>query len=493
MEKKLSEKSKRNLVICVIILLLIILSLFLIFSKKEYVVTFDTDGGNEIASVKVKENDKVKEPENPIKEGFTFTGWYYNEELYNFDTPVKQDITLKANWEENVEIEGIELNLTTLSLSPDGTATLVASLLPENAKQVKLIWTSSDENIVTVDENGNIKGIKEGTATITVKTEDEKFTASCTVTITNDIVKVEGVQISGAKEVKVGNTIKLTAQVTPDNASNKSVIWSSSNSYIAKVDQNGNVKGLKAGTVTITVETVDGSYKATYTVTVKANNDVQTQVQNNNLTTTQPNPKPENSPTPSEPTNPEGSENQGESKPQQEVIRPNKITINNVKNETNLTVGDTLKLTATITPTNANVDTGLIWNSSNTSVATIDSNGNVKAVGAGTTTITVTTQNNVSASVTINVKEKEAKYVVTVTPLKTVTGINQYEFNGVTKNGSTFTDFNYIPLGSARIKATNKTISSNLLNNGNLKSLSIVLNNGTTVTATIAYNAEKNV
>ena len=181
------KKKKKRIIIIVLILLLLLLLLisFLVLHKKEYEITFDTNGGSEIASVKVKENDKIQAPEDPTKEGYVFAGWYYQDELYDFNTPVKCDMTLKAEWFEDgdAEVEGVELNATQLSIAPDGTAELIATLLPENAKYVKLIWSSSDESIATVDENGNIKALREGTVTVTVTTEDGKYTASCTVKI----------------------------------------------------------------------------------------------------------------------------------------------------------------------------------------------------------------------------------------------------------------------------------------------------------------------
>ncbi len=335
MEKRLSETDKEKIkkiaIIIAIILLLLIILLFFLLYKKTYEVTFDSNGGSEVASVKVKENDKVEEPEDPTREGYTFVGWYYLDELYDFDLPVKYDMTLKAEWEEqgDAEVEGISLNATDLTLALDGTANLVATLQPEDAKQVKLIWTSSDESIATVDENGNVKALKEGTVTITVKTEDEKYTASCTITISKETEEVttegteEGnagetaqtntsdnnkkpstsstpsnpsspstqvnpstpstpntpstpstiepssVSISGANSVTEGSSIYLTATVYPTNATNKNVTWSSNNTGVATVDQSGRVTGIRAGTVTITVTTSNGR-TATYTVTVNA-------------------------------------------------------------------------------------------------------------------------------------------------------------------------------------------------------------------------------
>ena len=225
MEERISEKEKEKrkriiMIIIAIIILLLIMSLFFIFYKKTYEVTFDSKGGSEVASVKVKDGDKVEEPDKPIKEGYNFAGWYYLDKLYDFDTPVKENMTLEAKWEEIEygEIEGISLNVTELTLAPDGTSTLVATILPENANNVKLIWTSSDEGIATVDENGNIKALKEGTITITVSTEDGKYSASCTVTVK----PVEEVVESETKSEENANNNNKSNKTNAPSTSSKS-------------------------------------------------------------------------------------------------------------------------------------------------------------------------------------------------------------------------------------------------------------------------------
>ena len=66
-----------------------------------YTVTFDTAGGSSIDSIVVKENDMITKPDNPTKEGYTFLGWYIDDEEFNFEDLVKSDLTLVAKWEEN--------------------------------------------------------------------------------------------------------------------------------------------------------------------------------------------------------------------------------------------------------------------------------------------------------------------------------------------------------------------------------------------------------
>lgn len=508
--EKIKQNKKRTFIISAIILLIFLILFFLIFFKKEYEVKFNSNNGSEIVTVKVRENDKVEKPEDPTKEGYSFAGWYYNDELFDFNTLVKHDITLQAEWEElnNAEVEGITLNATELSLLPDGTAILNATLLPENAKQVKLIWSSSDESIATVDENGNIKALKEGTVTITVATEDGKFTATCTIKVTQEIVAIEGITISGPKELKVGETIKLNALISPDNATNKNVNWSSSNSYVARVDQNGNVRGLRAGTVTITVKTVDGEKQYSYTITVKSteSNNSSTETAPNapanpskpsNQTTTTPGgqtntgtgttpntPNTPNTPTtPTEPSNPNTPTNP--SKP--EDSKPSTVEVTSVsldKTNVTLTEGETLTLTATVNPTNA-TDKTVTWSSNDSNIASVV-NGKVTAKKAGTVTITVTTANGKTATCTITVKEKEAVYVITLTGIQTPEGIFQYE-PSITKDGVALpkSEYNSVTYNGKTLGFKSKILADSI--DKSVTEATIHLKNGKSVKATVGY------
>ncbi len=185
MEKKFVEIPKKYILIGILVVLIVFIITFMIFYKKQYEVTFNSNGGTQIVSKKIQKNDKIEKPEDPTKEGYLFEGWYYNNELYDFDMPIMNNITLEARWtvQEEIELEEIKLDQIQLTLKMEEESQLVVSSLPENAKITKLIWNSSDETIVNVDEEGKIKALKEGNATITVKTEDEKHTATCVVTV----------------------------------------------------------------------------------------------------------------------------------------------------------------------------------------------------------------------------------------------------------------------------------------------------------------------
>lgn len=321
-----NNSNKRKVIIGIIILLILIAILlwFLLNRNAKYEVSFDSNGGSYVASIIVDENGLATKPEDPTRENYVFAGWYYNDELFDFSKPITGDIKLEARWVETGRVAGIELEQKNLTLKIDDEVKLNAIIKPEDALDKTVTWSSSDTNIVSVDSNGNIKALKEGTATITVTTKDGEFTAKVEITVNNkeneDIkgsdkeddnsnkntgtsadknpgsstnknpgssteepttpseektVKVTGVSLNKTNlRLYINESTKLTANIKPNNASNKQVTWASSNPSVATVDANGNVKALKEGTATITVTTKDGNKKAECTVTVskKADN-----------------------------------------------------------------------------------------------------------------------------------------------------------------------------------------------------------------------------
>jgi len=191
---------------------------------------------------------------------------------------------------EVVEVTGVELDKTSVSIKEGETVRLKATVKPENATNKDLEWTTSNEKVATVDDNGLVEGVAKGTATITVTTKDGGKTATCKVEVVRrtsggggggggglDIggggkkVAVTSVSVEPTSAaLEVGQTIQLKATVKPDNAYNKSVTWKSDNESVAKVDTNGLVTAVAEGTATITVVTEDGGYEANCIVTVSA-------------------------------------------------------------------------------------------------------------------------------------------------------------------------------------------------------------------------------
>ena len=172
------------------------------------------------------------------------------------------------------KVTGVSLSNDSLTLDVGDTATLTATITPSNATNPNVTWSSNPSGIVTItpdtsdSKKATITATGTGTTTITATAADgsgEK--ATCTVTVTQPVTSVSLDKTS--LELTEGETAQLNATVEPDNASNKSVTWASSNSAVATVDQNGNVEAVGAGTATITVTTEDGNYTAACTVTVE--------------------------------------------------------------------------------------------------------------------------------------------------------------------------------------------------------------------------------
>ena len=259
-------------------------------------------------------------------------------------------------------VSGVTINRTSLTLTIGGSAILAATVSPEDATNKKVTWSSSNEAVAKVDQNGEVTGVKTGTATITVTTEDGGKTATCDVTVTDKPVPANGVKLNKtALSIFVGDKSQLAATVQPSDATNPEVTWSSSNASVATVDKIGNVTGVKAGTATITVKTHNGK-TATCTVTVK-----------NKLVT--------------------------------------KITLN-VTSKT-IDFGETFTITPTITPSDA-ANKSVTWSSNNSSIATVDSNGKVTGVKSGTAVITCKAKDgsNQQASCTVTVKSYEVHHIV---------------------------------------------------------------------------------
>ena len=201
-----------------------------------------------------------------------------------------------ASENEEVAVEDVTLNFTEYNCPILHKIALTATVYPENASNKNVSWSSSDESVAMVDENGNFYTISAGTAVITVTTEDGDYTATCTVTVTNDGTappicggsSITGVTIDQTKlELAKGESYVLTATLVPEDAMYTKIIWTSSNDDIATVDENGKVTAVSAGTAVITATTSDGGYTAECTVTVKASDD-----SGNSGYIPTPNPKP---------------------------------------------------------------------------------------------------------------------------------------------------------------------------------------------------------
>ncbi len=236
-------------------------------------------------------------------------------------------------------VTGVALNINELTMFVHDETVLKATITPEDAHDKKIIWTSSDDKIASVDENGKITALKSGSAVITATTHDGGFTAECKVTT---LQKAEGINLSNESLFIIrGEIATLTAQVVPEDSYDKSFTWLSDNESVASVDVNGNITTHAPGTAIITATTHVGSHKASCKVTVH------------------------------EPVT--------------------DMTIDCT--EITLYKGESKRINAAVTPTNASEKT-VIWASDDEAVATVDETGLVTVVGKGTATITATSKDN---------------------------------------------------------------------------------------------------
>ncbi|MBR4445925.1 MAG: Ig-like domain-containing protein, partial [Solobacterium sp.] len=217
------------------------------------------------------------------KEGFVFDGLTTAKDdpttkITNDYFPKNPD-TLYILWKKApVNVQSVSLNKDNLNMLIGDSETLAVTVLPEDADDKSVTWSSSDANVAVVDENGKVTAHKSGSAVITVKTNDGGYTAECKVTVTKKDETVHVSSVSLNKEeltLRVGKSETLIATVLPEDAEDKSVTWSSSDPSVAKVDANGKVTAVAdtgiadPASAVITVTTNDGSYTASCTVTVE--------------------------------------------------------------------------------------------------------------------------------------------------------------------------------------------------------------------------------
>ena len=169
-----------------------------------------------------------------------------------------------------VAVESVTLDQSSLELIAGKEATLTATVKPDNATNGTVVWESNAISVATVDNNGKVTAKAEGTAIITAKAGDK--TATCTVTVTKADVKVTQITISGKNTLNVNDVATLTADVQPGDVTNKTVVWTSENPDVVKVE-NGKVTALMPGQAVIKATAQDGSnVVGTFTIKVSVSN-----------------------------------------------------------------------------------------------------------------------------------------------------------------------------------------------------------------------------
>lgn len=249
----------------------------------------------------------------------------------------------KKEKDKSVSVTEVGLNKTSTTLIEGETETLVATVMPENATDKNVVWESGNESAATVSQEGLVTAVGEGKATITVKTNDGGFSASCEVTVNKKVIAVTGVKLSTASmTLREGEKGTLTATVEPANATNKNVEWWTSDLDVVSVistsgSSNGYVEARKAGKATVTVKTEDGEFSASCEITVEKKEVPVTGIS----------------------------------------IEPSSLK---------LPAGDTYSLIPHVQPSDA-TNQNIKWLSTNESVATVNAEGKVTAVAAGSAEI----------------------------------------------------------------------------------------------------------
>ena len=168
-------------------------------------------------------------------------------------------------------VTGIKVSPDTLTLTKkDETAQLTAEVTPSYADNKRVTWQSSDEKVATVDEDGKVTAVGNGTATITATSVSGSYTATVSVTVKIP-VEIQKLTIEAEKETltKIGESTELKVKIEPENADLQKLIWKSDNEKVATTDENGKVTAVGNGTAEITVTTEDGKITASIMITVK--------------------------------------------------------------------------------------------------------------------------------------------------------------------------------------------------------------------------------
>lgn len=215
--------------------------------------TDNTETTNNEVTIPTEDNSDIEEPTNDydIEPSSRYVDYPTEPEME------ETTYTLPKVKDTNVYVKKIMLNKTKATVLSDKSVKLVAKVYPKNANNKKLLWTSSNKRIATV-EKGVVVGLRKGTVKITVKSTDgSKLSAQCVVTVKQAVknINLNKTLITGSK----GTKVTLKAKVTPTKADNRIVKWQSSNKKIATVNKKGVVTVKGKGCAVIKCTSGDGS------------------------------------------------------------------------------------------------------------------------------------------------------------------------------------------------------------------------------------------
>lgn len=273
-----------------------------------------------------------------------------------------------------VKVESVTLDKSEYTFKAIGqTLILKATVLPSDATDQELVWSSSNEEVATVDQNGRVRAIGNGSAIITVMTKGQTKTATCDITVAQSVT---GVSFNKTYlELNEGEEEALLPTVNPANANNQSLTWTSSETSVATVDANGRVTAISKGTATIKAEANDGSNQYASCMVVV-----------NRLVSS---------------------------------IELDKTTLTLYRGDSDVTE----RIAANVLPTDAS-NTSVTWTSSNPSVATVSVSGVVTGMARGSVTITATAKDGsgISAACDVEVKQYVTNIRINKTSLSLVEG-----------------------------------------------------------------------
>ena len=224
-----------------------------------YIVTFNTNGGSAVADQTVAIGDKAVKPADPTRTGFTFAGWYADSALtepFDFNTVIQASTTIYAKW-----IEGDAPTVYTVSFETNGGSAVAAQIIASGGKAAKPADPTKS--------GSTFGGWYSDSALTTAFSFDTPITADTVIYAKWNPVKTSVTLSSNRLTLRMGESVKLEAKVTPEDAADKSLSWTSSNTEAAKVDADGTVTALKSGETTITATCNSGGEKAECKVTVE--------------------------------------------------------------------------------------------------------------------------------------------------------------------------------------------------------------------------------
>lgn len=266
-----------------------------------------------------------------LKEGVATITVKGNNDVYaQCIVEVKNDI---------VKVGAITVDLEKDNIDVGAKTKVVVALKPENATNSKVTYVSSDSSVATVDNNGNVLGIKPGSAVITV-TSSSGTSGSISIKVNKTNIAATGINLLQDVKISIGKSTAITYNILPSNTTDTDIVWSSSDNSVAKVDTNGIVTGVKAGSAVITAKV--GNVSATTNVMVNS-------------------------------------------------VAVTSITLN--ANSLTMLVSEAVTLKATVMPSKAS-NSGVTWSSSDSKIATVDSEGKITAIKEGTVIIKATSVSN---------------------------------------------------------------------------------------------------